>query len=248
MRRRDLLALIAGTAALSPVARTAQQKAVPVIGYLAMTVPGPSSPVVAAFHQGLIESGYVEGQNVAFEYRWAEGHGEKLQTLAADLVTLNVNVIATHGGTAVARAAKNATSTIPIVFEVGADPVASGLVASMARPGGNLTGVNILTTELNPKRFELLTQLVPHAKVIAVLVSPKYAVVDRVVSEVRKVADARGVQVHVVTADDEDEYDNAFALARNKADALLVSNDPVFFSRREQLVSLAAHHGIPAIY
>ena len=248
MRRRDLLVLVAGTAALSPVAGAAQQKAVPVIGYLAMTAPGRSSLVVAAFHQGLTESGYVEGQNVAFEYRWAEGHVEKLQTLATDLVTLNVNVIATHGGTAVARGAKSATSTIPIVFEVGADPVASGLVASMARPGGNLTGVSILTTELNPKRFELLTQLVPHAKVIAVLVNPKYAIVDRVVSEVRKVADARGVQVHAVTADDEDEYDNAFALARNKADALLVSNDPVFFSRREQLVSLAAHHGIPAIY
>jgi len=247
MRRRDFMTVLTGAAGFSHLAR-AQEKAMPMIGYLAIATAGPSAPHVAAFHEGLGETGYVEGQNVAIEYRWAEDRQERLHSLASDLVALNVNVIVTHGGTPVARAAKEATSTIPIVFETGADPVASGLVASMARPGGNLTGVSILTSELNPKRFELLIELVPHARIVAVLVNPKYAVVDRVVSEVRKVADARGVRIQVVTAGEEDEYDDAFALARNKAGALLVSNDPVFFSRRERLVSLAATHAIPAVY
>jgi putative tryptophan/tyrosine transport system substrate-binding protein len=171
-----------------------------------------------------------------------------LPALAADLVARKVDVIATHGGALAARAVKKATSTIPIVFETGIDPVAGGLVFSMARPGGNLTGVSILTSELNPKRFELLAELVPKARVIALLVNPKNASADRVVSQVREAATARGVQLQVVKASAENEYDAAFALARGKAGALLIGNDPVFFSHYKRLVALAARHAIPAVY
>jgi putative ABC transport system substrate-binding protein len=247
MRRRAFLAAMGG-AALVPLAGGAQQKRVPVVGYLALTSPGPFAPMLAAFHEGLAEIGFVEGRDVAFQYRWAEGRSDRLPALAADLVAHKVDLIATHGGVLAARAAKEATSTIPIVFETGTDPVAEGLVASMARPGGNLTGVSILTSELNPKRFELLSEMVPEAKVIAILVNPKNASADRVVSDVQKVAQPRGVRIEVVRATFEPEYDPAVAQARAKAGALLVANDPVFFSRHAQLVALAARHAIPAVY
>lgn len=247
MRRRDLLAAFAGAVAW-PVAGLAQQKKTPVVGYLGITSPATFAPLLAAFRQGLSDAGYVEGRNVGFEYRWAEGHQDRLPALAAELVARNVDAIVTHGGVLAARAAKEATSTIPIVFETGLDPVASGLVASMARPGGNLTGVSILTSELNPKRFELLSEMVPQARVIAILVNPKNPSADRVITQVREAAHSTGVQIEVVRAGTEDEYEGAFSLARGKAGALLVGNDPVFFSRHERLVALAARHAIPAVY
>jgi putative ABC transport system substrate-binding protein len=247
MRRRALIALLGGAAIAAPFAGRAQQTRMPAVGFLAITAPGPFAPSLAAFHEGLGETGYVEGRNVAFEYRWADGRQDRLPALAADLVARKVDVIVTMGGVLAARAAKDATSTIAIVFETGLDPVASGLVASFARPGRNLTGVAILTAELNPKRFELLSEVVPQARVIALLVNPRNASADRVIAEVQKAGQAKGVEVQVVTALAEADYEPAFSLARSKAGALLVGNDPVFFSRRSELVALAARHAIPAI-
>jgi putative ABC transport system substrate-binding protein len=248
MRRRDLLALAAGTIALRPRGVRAQQKPVPVIGFLAITARPPFAAFLAAFHEGLSETGFVEGRNVAFDYRWAEGRGDRLPALAADLVARNVDVIAVNGGLLGARVAKDATATIPVVFVIGTDPIEAGLVGGMARPGGNITGITILTADLNPKRFELLSEMVPQAPVIALLVNPRHALAERVASEVRDAARARGMQIEVVSAASADEYEAAFSQARARAGALLVANDPVFFSRRERLVALAARHRIPAMY
>jgi putative ABC transport system substrate-binding protein len=248
MKRREVIAILGGVLGWSLIAR-AQQKAMPVIGFLGGTSPGPYAPFVAAFHQGLGETGYVEGQNVAIEYRWAEGHADRLPAQAADLVDRKVNVIATAGGNLAAMAAKNATATIPIVFETGIDPVASGLVASFARPGRNLTGMAILTGDLNPKRFELLTELVPQARGIAMLVSPKNPATERTIVAVQEAARARGVELHILRAIDQNEFAAASAsLVHLQAGGLLVANDPVFFSGRDQLVELAARYIIPAIY
>ena len=226
----------------------AQQKAMPVIGFLSSTSPGPFAPFLAAFRQGLSETGYVEGQNVAIEYRWAEGRYDRLPALAADLVGRKVDVIAT-GGSPPALAAKSATSTIPIVFIVGGDPVAEGLVASLARPGGNLTGFSILAVELMPKRLELLSELVPQAKVIALLVNPNNPNAERIIRDVQEAARAKGVQLHILKASSESEIDAAFAtLVQLHAGALVVAADPFFNSRREQLVALASRHAVPAIY
>jgi putative ABC transport system substrate-binding protein len=247
MRRRAFLAA-AAVIGFAPAIARSQQSRVPVVGYLALTSPGPFAPLLAAFHKGLAEAGFVEGHNVAFEYRWAEGRQDRLPELVMDLVARKVDLISTHGGAFVALAAKEATTTIPIVFETGIDPVAVGLVASMARPGGNVTGVAILTADLNPKRFELLSELVPEAKVIAILVNPKNASAERVISDIRKAADPRGIRIEVVRAAVEAEYETAVAQARASAGALLVANDPVFFSHHERLVALAAKHAIPAAY
>jgi putative ABC transport system substrate-binding protein len=227
----------------------AQQKAMPVIGFLGSASPGPFAPFVAAFRQGLSETGFVEGQNVAIEYRWAEGRYDRLPALAADLVGQKVEVIATSGGTMPALAAKNATSTIPIVFETGANPVEKGLVASFARPGGNLTGISILTSELMPKRLELLSELVPQATVIALLANPNNSAAERVIGDVQEAARTKGLQLPIVKAGDEDDFETAFAsLAQLQAGALLVGNDPFFFSRRDQLVAPAARYAVPAMY
>jgi ABC-type uncharacterized transport system substrate-binding protein len=247
MRRRDFIILLAGAMDGWPSALRAQQKAMPVIGHLSSESPGPDAPYVAAFHQGLSETGYVEGQNVAIEYRWAEGSYDRLPGLAADLVGRKVDVIQ-PGGTPSALAAKSATSTIPVVFIVG-DAVAAGLVPSLARPGGNLTGVSLLTFELMAKRLELLSELVPQASVIALLVNANSAMAERIMRDVQEAARAKGVQLHILKAGTEDEIDAAFAtLVQLHAGALLVGTDPFFNSRREQLAALASRHAVPAIY
>jgi putative tryptophan/tyrosine transport system substrate-binding protein len=248
MNRRELMLLLGGAAAW-PLAARAQQKAMPVIGWLSSASPGPFAPFVAAFHEGLSETGYVEGQNVAIEYRWAEGRYDRLPALAADLVGRKVDVIATSGGTSPALAAKTATLTIPIVFETGTDPVEKGLVASFARPGGNLTGFTILTAELMPKRLELLSEMVPQAKMIALLANPNNLAAERMMRDVQEAARAKGVQLQILKAGAENEFETAFAaLVQSHAGGLLVGNDPFFFSRREELVALAARHAVPAMY
>src|SRR5215472_4113902 len=197
MRRRELLLMVA--AIIGTRAARAQQKAMPVIGYLNPTSPGIAAPATAAFRQGLSEAGYVEGQNLAIEYRWAEGQFDRLPALAADLVGRNVNAIAAIGGIS-ARAAKNATSTIPIIFIGSGDPVGEGLVASLARPGGNLTGFSNLFVELHPKRLELLSELVPQASVIALLVNANGPSAERIIRDMKEAARAKGVQLPIVEA------------------------------------------------
>jgi putative ABC transport system substrate-binding protein len=233
-----------------PSALHAQQKAMPVIGFLGTSSSGPIvAPNVAAFREGLRETGYIEGQNVAMEFRWAEDRYDRLPALAADLVGRKVDVIVARGGLAGALAAKAATSTIPVVFAVGADPIELGLVVSLARPGGNLTGTSILVGELIPKRLELLSELVPQAGVIAVLVNPNNPNTERIIRDVQEAARAKGVQLQIVKAGSESEIDAAFvALVQMRAGALIVGADPFFSSRREQFVELASRHAVPAIY
>jgi putative ABC transport system substrate-binding protein len=246
MNRRELVLLLAGAVTAGRALR-AQQKAMPVIGVLGSGLPGPVAAFLAAFRQGLSETGYIEGQNLAIEYRWAEGHYDRLPGLAADLVGAKVDVIAT-GGTPSVLAAKGATSTIPIVFSSG-DPVEGGVIAGLSRPGGNLTGVSTMNTEMTPKRLELLSELVPQAKVIALLVNPNNAITERIIAEVQEAARAKGLQLHILKAGTENDIDAAFAaLAELRAGALVVASDSFFGSRREQVVALAARHAVPAIY
>ena len=249
MNRRAFVQLLGGAAAAWPSAARAQQKRVPVIGFLNAGSPGLSTAFVAAFHQALNEAGYVEGQNLATEYRWAEAHDDRLPALAADLVGRNVDVIAATGGSAAAVVAKSATSTIPIVFIYGGDPVADGVVASLARPGGNVTGITILVLELNIKRLELLADLVPNANVIALLVDPRAPATAGVVQDMQRAAQTRGVQLQILKASNEADIDTAFAtLVQMRIAALVVAAQPFFNSRRDQLVALAARHVIPSIY
>ena len=247
MKRRGFITLLGGTALAWPLASRAQQKAMPVIGVLNTGSPGPSS-FMAAFRQGLSEAGYVEGQNLAIEYRWAEGHYDRLPALAADLVGRKVDLIMASSPPS-ALAAKSATSTIPIVFRSGADPVGDGLVASLARPGGNLTGVSNIADELTPKRLELLSDLVPQARVIALLMNPNNATAERIIRDVQEAARTKRLQLHVLKASSESEIDTAFAsLVQLHAGALVVGADPFLTSRREQLVALASRHAVPSIY
>jgi putative ABC transport system substrate-binding protein len=248
MRRRTFVAILGGAIATWPLAARAQRKAMPVIGVLNTTSPRPSAPLMDAFRQGLSEAGYVEGQNVAIEYRWAEGNYDRLPALAADLAGRKVDLIMASSPPA-ALAAKSATSTIPIVFRSGADPVGDGLVASLARPGGNLTGVSFVADELTAKRLELLSELVPRARVIALLMNPNNATAGRVIRDMQEAAHTNGLQLHVLKAGSESELDGAFAsLVQLHVDALVVGADPFLSSRREQIVALAAHHAVPAIY
>jgi putative tryptophan/tyrosine transport system substrate-binding protein len=250
MRRREFITALGGAAAW-PLVVQAQQKAAgsPVIGFLSLRTSVDSPLLVTALRQGLRETGYVEGQNLTVEYRWAEGHYDRLPAMAADLLDHKVAVIITGGGNAPALAAKGATSTIPVVFETGADPVETHLIASFARPGGNMTGASILVAGLNPKRLELLSKLVPEAKVIALLVNPNYSEVEAIVREVREAARDRGFQLHIQEAKTVNEIDAAFAtFTQIRPGALVVANDPFFSTRREQLVTLASRHGIPTIY
>jgi putative ABC transport system substrate-binding protein len=220
----------------------------PVIGFLGSGSPGPSAPFVAAFRQGLGESGHVEGQNVAIEYRYAEGRDDRPSALAADLVGRKVDVIVAAGGPA-SRAAKAASQTVPIVFTVGGDPVATGLVASLSRPGGNVTGVSWLAVELMSKRLELMSELVPRARAIALLVNPNSRQTERVIRDVQEGPRPSGVQLPLLNAGSESEIDAAFAsLGHGPVAALVVQPEPFLNSRREQIVALAARHAVPAIY
>jgi putative ABC transport system substrate-binding protein len=247
MKRREFSAILGGAVTWPLVAHA--QQAMPVIGYLSGGAPGTHEQFAAAFREGLSSNGYLEGRNVAIEYRWAEGRYDRLPALAADLVNHKVDVIAASGSDLAARAAKSATSTIPIVCTAADDPVVSNLVASLARPGGNLTGVGFLSVELHPKRLELLIELVPQAKVIAILVNPNSPYTGSVTNDVQEAADRKGVLLHVLKAGTEAEIDAAFAsLVQLRVDALIVGGDPLFTVRREQIVALAARYAVPAIY
>ncbi len=249
MKRREFITLLGGAAAAWPLAARAQQPAMPVIGFLNAASLDPYAHRLRAFHRGLKEADYVEGENVAILYRWAEGQYARLPELAAELVRREVAVITATGGYPSPLAAKAATTTIPIVFAVGEDPVRRGLVASLARPGGNLTGVNFFNYELTAKRLELLRELVPAATRVAVLVNPANAeATEPTLRDVEAAARASGLQIHVFNASTSGEINAAFAtLVRERVDALFVGADGFFNSRRVQMATLAARHAIPAI-
>jgi putative ABC transport system substrate-binding protein len=250
MRRRDFITLLGGTAAAWPLAARAQQPAMPVVGYLDGGSPDASARYVAAFRKALNEAGYVEGRNVTVEYHWLEGQYDRLPALVADLVRRRVAVIATPVSTPATLATKAATPTIPIVFGVGEDPVKLGLVASLARPGGNATGINFFVQEVVAKRLGLLHELVPKAVRVAVLVNPANASSTEItLREVREAAPAIGLQIQVLNATTIGEIDAAFAtLARERPDALFVAPDSFLNSRRVQFANLAARDRIPAAY
>jgi putative ABC transport system substrate-binding protein len=249
MTRREFIILL-GAAAAWPVAARAQQALMPTIGFLGSESPAMFASHLRMFRQGLSETGYVEGQNVAIEYRWAEGQNDRLPALAVDLVRRQVSVIATPGTTPAALAAKAATTTIPIVFFTAGDPVALKLVASLNRPGGNATGATSLGGELAPKRLELLHQLMPTATVMAVLVNPSNpALAESTASKVQEAARALGLRLHTLRAATERDFDSVFTeLVRLRAGALVIAIDSFFTARREQLGALALRHGIAAIY
>jgi len=249
MRRRDFIKLIAGSIAAWPLAARAQQPAMPLVGLVNGRSAQDAARNTAAFRKGLNETGYVEGQNVTVEYQWLEGQYDRLPSLIAQL-SRRVAVIATPGLTAGAQAAKAATTTIPIVFGVAEDPVKLGLVASLARPGGNATGINVFTSEVTAKRLGLLHDLVPKAVRVAVLVNPANApIAETMLREVPQAARAIGLQIQVLNASTSREIEAAFAtLVRDRADALFVAPDAFFVSRRVQFSTLAARHGIPAAY
>jgi putative tryptophan/tyrosine transport system substrate-binding protein len=249
MLRRDFITLIGGAAAAWPLAARAQQPAMPVIGFLSSTTSGNSASFVAAFRQGLKDTGFVEGQNVAIAYRFAEGRNEQLPALAADLIRRNVAVIAASGGTPSALAAKAATSTIPIVFVTGEDPVRLGLVQSFNRPGGNVTGVALFANTLWPKCLELLSEITQKTAVVGALVHPGGQDGERERQAMQMAADQLGRVLVVVTAGAEGDIEPAFAvIAEKHVGALIVSPDALFTNRRDQIAALAARHGVPTIY
>jgi putative ABC transport system substrate-binding protein len=249
MRRRDFIKVIAGSAVACPFAARAQQPAIPVIGFLNSGSATERTALVAAFWRGLNAAGYVEGQNVAIEYRWAEGQYDRLAALAADLVRRQVAVIVATGGLRPALAAKAVTGTIPIVFTGGGDPVQLGLVANLSRPGGNATGAINLSVAVAAKRLGLLHDLVPNAPVIGMLVNPSVTPSDTQSNDVQLAARALGLQTVVLTASSERDFDPAFAtLTEKHAGALYVVSDPFFVTQRDQIVALAARHALPAIY
>lgn len=248
MRRREFIGLIGGATVAWPL-RARGQSAPPVVGYLNSTTPKSAAPFVGAFQAGLNEAGYIDGRNVRIEYRWAEGQYDRLPGLAAELVRRKVDVITTSGGDRSAIEAKSATRIIPIVSVIGGDPVAAGLVTNLARPGGNLTGVSFLTTELMPKRLDLLTELIPGATQVALLVNPSSPQTEGVKKSMQEAAQLKSVQMHILEAASEGEIDAAFdTLAGQHFGALVVAADPFYNSRAEQLVGLASRYAVPAIY
>ena len=247
--RREFITLLGGAAASWPLAARAQQPAMPVIGFLHTQSAEPFSFQTDPFRNGLVESGFIQGRNVAVEYRWARGQYDRLPALAADLVRQQVAVIATGGGVVSARAAKSATSTIPIVFITGGDPVKLGLVASLNRPGSNMTGISPFISVLGAKRLELLREVAPSSSVIAILFNPNSPEAETVVSDAQTAARSVGQQIIILTAAAEDDFDRAFEImVQQRAGALLVGTDPFFTSHLDRLLGLAAHHAIPAIY
>jgi putative tryptophan/tyrosine transport system substrate-binding protein len=250
MRRREFLGFLGSAAAGWPVAARAQQSTTPVIGFLHSASASTFAEHIPAFHKGLSEAGYVDGQNVAVEYRWAEGHNEALPALAADMVRRRVAVIVTPISTPATLAAKAETSTIPIVFVIGADPVKLGLVASLNRPGGNATGISDIGVQLGAKRLALLHELLPNAARFAALVNPDNpGITESFVSELQIAASAIGWKIEVVTASTNSGIDTAFAtMVKMRADAFLISPEALFVTRRVQLLTLAARHALPALY
>jgi putative ABC transport system substrate-binding protein len=250
VKRRAFITLLSGAAASWPLAAGAQQPAMPVIGFLHSASAAAFAAHLAAFRKGLSEAGYVEDQNVAIEYRWAEGQNDRLPALAAELVRRRVAVIATPGSTAATLAAKAATTTIPIVFVIGADPVKIGLVASLNRPGGNVTGINDIGVDIGAKRLGFLQELLPRATRFGVLVNPDNpSITESFVTELQTAASAIGRQIEVVTASTNADIDTAFAtLVKKRADALLNGPDALFVTRRVQLITLAVRHALPALY
>jgi putative ABC transport system substrate-binding protein len=249
MKRREFIRLLGSAAAAWPLAARAQQPAMPVIGYLGAQSPAAFASRVRAFRQGLGETGYVEGRNVAIEFRWAEGQHDRLSALAADLIGRQVAVIVAPGGAPAALAAKSATTTIPIVFEMGADPIAMGLVDSLNRPEGNLTGVSSLNVEVTPKRLEILHEMVPAAAVVAVLVNPTSPTADSQLRNLQAAARALGLQLHVLYASIERDFDTVFVtLLQLRAGGLVVASDGFFATHSEQLAALTVRHAVPAIH
>jgi putative tryptophan/tyrosine transport system substrate-binding protein len=247
MRRREVLTLLGGAAVWTLPSR-AQSPAMPIIGYLSPESPGPFASRLKAFHEGLAESGFAEGRNVAIEYRWAQGQYNRLPALAADLVSRKVAVIVAPGGAPVALAAKLATATITIVFEMGGDPVALGIVDSLSRPGGNLTGVSSLSVEVSRKRLEFMHELLPSATDFAGVINPTSPTAGSQVRNLRAAADALGVRLHVLHASTEQEFDTVFtALSQLRAGGLVFTSDPYFANRSQQLAALAVRYGVPAI-
>jgi putative tryptophan/tyrosine transport system substrate-binding protein len=249
MRRREFVIMLGGAAAAWPLLVSAQQRPVPVVGFLNAASPDGYAPMVAAFRQGLNEIGFVEGQNVTIEYRWAEGQYGRLPTLAADLVGRRVAVIAATGGSPSALAVRTATTTIPIVFTTGDDPVQAGLVASLNRPGGNITGVTTLNMEVGPKRLELLHELMPAATIIALLVNPTSpALAEQSIRDSQTAARILGLELRVLNASTEREIDGAFeTLVQLRANGLVIGTDNYFIGRSEQFAALALRHAVPAI-
>ena len=248
MRRREVITLLGGGAVAWPFAASAQQPATPVVGFLHYASPDTFAHIAEAVRRGLKEVGYIEGRNVAIEYRWANGHYDRLPALAADLVGRQVTVI-TAGGNLAAQAAKRATATIPIVFTSGADPVWSGLVGSLSRPGANLTGASLIAAEMAVKRLELTRELLPHARAVAMLINPDYPGADSEMTEVEAAGRVIGLQTQRVTASNERELDLAFAtIGQRRVDAFMVGADGFFITRRDQFAALATRYGVPGIY
>jgi putative ABC transport system substrate-binding protein len=249
MKRRNFLAGLVGTTVAWPLTALAQQPAMPVIGFLNSASPQPFENYVAGFRAGLKETGYVDGQNVAIEFRWAEGHYDQLPEMATDLVRRKVAVLVATGGVPTVLAAKAATTTVPVAFAIGGDPVRFGFVTSLSRPGGNMTGVSLLVTQMETKRLGLLRALVPNAELIAILLNPNNPVATDEMREVQEAARAFGQQIHILPASSESEINAAFAtVVQLHAAAMLVCADPFFNSQRDKIIALAARHAIPAIY
>jgi putative ABC transport system substrate-binding protein len=248
LKRREFIALLGGAAVTWPLAARAQQ-AMPVIGFLSSRAPGESAAVVTAFRKGMSETGFIEGQNAIIAFRWAEGHYERLPSLASDLVALNVAVFFAAGGPPSALAAKTATSTIPIVFSATSDPVRFGLVASLNRPGGNITGMSTLVPELTGKTIEILREMVPAAAVIAYLINPSNPTSAILSKEALDAASSLGIKIHVLNASTVDQLDEAFASsAKQRPDALVVLGEPFFDSQRTKIVALSARYGLAGCY